>query len=172
MTKLKDLHRRWSKEAKYKATYGALHEEFELARALIEARAHAGLTQTQLARRMKTSQSYVARVSAEIWASELPDRRRGSSEYFAFSVVGFATVCLLVWGLTSLGNRIARQKWLPEVVALQRDLFERTRFVTEHQGWPQEQWDARDRMPAEEALRFRTQNLKDAERSLGQMEKL
>lgn len=31
-------------------------------RALIEARAHAGLTQTQLARRMKTSQSYVARI--------------------------------------------------------------------------------------------------------------
>ena len=62
MTKLKDLHRRWSKGAGYKATYGALHEEFELARVLIEARAHAGLTQTQLARRMKTSQSYVARI--------------------------------------------------------------------------------------------------------------
>ena len=62
MTKLKELHRRWSKDEEYKATYGALREEFELARALIEARAHAGLTQTQLARRTKTSQSYVARL--------------------------------------------------------------------------------------------------------------
>ena len=35
---------------------------FQLARSLIEARTRAGLSQTQLARRMKTSQSYVARI--------------------------------------------------------------------------------------------------------------
>ena len=62
MTKLKDLHRRWSKEKDYKSAYDALGEEFELAKALIEARTRAGLSQTQLARRMKTSQSYVARI--------------------------------------------------------------------------------------------------------------
>ena len=62
MTKLKDLHRRWSKAPDYKAAYDALDEEFQLARALIEARTRAGLSQTQLARRMKTSQSYVARL--------------------------------------------------------------------------------------------------------------
>lgn len=62
MTKLKDLHRRWSKDESYKAAYDALGEEFQLARALIEARTRAGLSQTQLARRMKTSQSYVARI--------------------------------------------------------------------------------------------------------------
>jgi transcriptional regulator with XRE-family HTH domain len=62
MTKLKNLHGRWNKDEKYKAAYDALGEEFELARALIEARSRAGLSQTQLARRMKTSQSYVARI--------------------------------------------------------------------------------------------------------------
>jgi transcriptional regulator with XRE-family HTH domain len=62
MTKLSDLHRRWSKDPDYKAAYDALDEEFQLARALIEARTRAGLSQTQLARRMKTSQSYVARI--------------------------------------------------------------------------------------------------------------
>ena len=62
MTKLKDLHRRWSTADDYKAAYDALGEEFELAKALIEARTRAGLSQTQLARRMKTSQSYVARI--------------------------------------------------------------------------------------------------------------
>jgi ribosome-binding protein aMBF1 (putative translation factor) len=62
MTKLKDLHRRWSKDESYKSEYDALDEEFQLARALIEARTRAGLSQTQLARRMKTSQSYVARI--------------------------------------------------------------------------------------------------------------
>lgn len=62
MTKVKDLHRRWSREARYKQEYGALNEEFQLARALIAARTRAGLSQSQLARRMKTSQSYVARI--------------------------------------------------------------------------------------------------------------
>ena len=62
MTKLKDLHRRWSKDGSYAAAYDALDEEFQLARALIEARTRAGLSQMQLARRMKTSQSYVARI--------------------------------------------------------------------------------------------------------------
>lgn len=62
MTKLRDLHRRWSKDKDYKSAYDALGEEFELAKALIEARTRAGLSQTQLARRMKTSQSYVARI--------------------------------------------------------------------------------------------------------------
>ena len=62
MTKISDLHRRWKKDADYKEAYDALGEEFDLAGALIEARAAAGLSQSQLARRMKTSQSYIARI--------------------------------------------------------------------------------------------------------------
>src|SRR4051794_16252707 len=57
MTKISDLHRRWRKDAEYKAAYDTLGEEFDLARALIEARAAAGLSQSQLAKKMKTSQS-------------------------------------------------------------------------------------------------------------------
>lgn len=62
MTKISELHRQWSKDADYKGAYEALAEEFDLARALIEARTAAGLSQAQLARRMKTSQSYIARI--------------------------------------------------------------------------------------------------------------
>jgi ribosome-binding protein aMBF1 (putative translation factor) len=62
VTKISDLHRRWSKDADDKDAYDALGEEFDLARALIEARTAAGLSQAQLARRMKTSQSYIARI--------------------------------------------------------------------------------------------------------------
>jgi ribosome-binding protein aMBF1 (putative translation factor) len=62
VTKISDLHRRWRKDADYKNAYDALGEEFDLARALIEARTAAGLSQAQLARRMKTSQSYIARI--------------------------------------------------------------------------------------------------------------
>ena len=64
MTKVKDLHRDWMKNPKYKTEYEALGKEFQLVRSLIEARTRAGLSQTQLARRMKTSQSYVARIES------------------------------------------------------------------------------------------------------------
>lgn len=62
MTKTRDLHKKWMKDAKYKAAYEKLAPEFELARAIIEARTIAGLTQAQLARRMKTTQSVIARL--------------------------------------------------------------------------------------------------------------
>jgi len=62
MTKAKDLHKKWMKNPKYKAEYEKLAPEFELARVIIEARTKAGLTQAQLAKRMKTTQSVIARL--------------------------------------------------------------------------------------------------------------
>lgn len=50
------------KNPKYRREYEALEEEFSLAAALIEARARAGLTQEQVAQRMKATQAAVARV--------------------------------------------------------------------------------------------------------------
>jgi transcriptional regulator with XRE-family HTH domain len=44
-----------------KAAYDALEEEYALARALIQARQASGLTQEELAERMHTTQSAVAR---------------------------------------------------------------------------------------------------------------
>ena len=64
MTKVKTLHKKWLKEPGYKSAYDALDDEFQLAQTLIEARKQAGLSQDQLARRMKTSQSYVARIES------------------------------------------------------------------------------------------------------------
>ena len=50
------------KNSKYKTGYEKLGSEFELARIIIEARTKAGLTQAQLAKRMKTTQSVIARL--------------------------------------------------------------------------------------------------------------
>ena len=41
MTKISDLHRRWSSDADYRDAYDALGQEFDLARALMEARTDA-----------------------------------------------------------------------------------------------------------------------------------
>jgi ribosome-binding protein aMBF1 (putative translation factor) len=64
MTKVRDLHKRWMKEPAYRQAHEALAPELELARALIQARVQAGLTQEQLAKRMATTQSVVARLES------------------------------------------------------------------------------------------------------------
>ena len=64
MTKLSDLHKEWMKDPKFRAEYEALHLEFELIRAMIHARVQSGLTQAQIAERMGTTQSAVARLES------------------------------------------------------------------------------------------------------------
>lgn len=53
---------RWEKKPKFRAAYDELEEEFALVAEIIKARANAGLTQEELARRMQTSQAVVARL--------------------------------------------------------------------------------------------------------------
>jgi ribosome-binding protein aMBF1 (putative translation factor) len=64
MTKVNDLHWKWMKDPKYKKAHEELASEFALARAVIEARVHAGLTQEQLAQKMDTTQSVIARLES------------------------------------------------------------------------------------------------------------
>lgn len=64
MTKIRDLHQEWLQHSDYREACEALAPEFELARALIEARQRAGLTQQQVAQRMNTTQSAVARLES------------------------------------------------------------------------------------------------------------
>ena len=64
MTKVNDVHRKWMKNREYRKAYEELAPEFALARAVIEARASAGLTQEQLAQRMDTTQSVIARLES------------------------------------------------------------------------------------------------------------
>ncbi|MGH9470189.1 MAG: helix-turn-helix domain-containing protein [Terriglobia bacterium] len=62
MARMSQMHKRWMKEAEYRKAYDALEEEFALAKAVIDARNRAGLTQTELARKMGTTQPVVARI--------------------------------------------------------------------------------------------------------------
>jgi transcriptional regulator with XRE-family HTH domain len=64
MKKISTLHNEWMKDATYRKEYDALEEEFALASAMIAARSRAGLTQEQLAVKMKTTQSTIARLES------------------------------------------------------------------------------------------------------------
>jgi predicted transcriptional regulator len=56
--------RKQMKDPAFKAAYDALDEEFALVGELLKARARAKLTQAQVAKRMGTSQSAVARLES------------------------------------------------------------------------------------------------------------
>jgi ribosome-binding protein aMBF1 (putative translation factor) len=60
MNRLEDLEKKWMKDPAFVKAYDALEDEFAIIGALISARAHAGFTQAQLARKMKTTQSVIA----------------------------------------------------------------------------------------------------------------
>ncbi len=62
--RLKDLKEELLADPEVRAAYERLAPVYEVARAIIRARAHAGLSQAQLAERMGTSQPYIARLES------------------------------------------------------------------------------------------------------------
>ena len=62
MMKLNDLKADLLNRSDVRAEYEALAEEFSIAEALIRARSEADMTQTDVAEKMHTSQSYVAKL--------------------------------------------------------------------------------------------------------------
>ena len=64
MSKISELHEQWMQDPEYGKNLDELAPEFELAHALIEARAQAGLTQEGLAEKMNTTQSVIARLES------------------------------------------------------------------------------------------------------------
>jgi transcriptional regulator with XRE-family HTH domain len=62
MARISELHQTWMKEPKYRKAHAELEDEFALAKAVIAARNRAGLTQSELAIKMGTTQPVVARM--------------------------------------------------------------------------------------------------------------
>lgn len=58
------VFKKWRKDPAYVSAYEALADEFALASVLIGARAKAGLTQEELAKRMHTTQAVIARLES------------------------------------------------------------------------------------------------------------
>ena len=56
------LHKKWMKDPEYIREYEAMEEEFAIANELIKARSKANLTQADVAERMNTTQSAIARL--------------------------------------------------------------------------------------------------------------
>ena len=73
---LKKIAKRWMKEPSFREGYDALEEEFSVASMLIAARTRANLTQAELAEKMGTSQSTIARLESGAAKPSLSTLRR------------------------------------------------------------------------------------------------
>jgi transcriptional regulator with XRE-family HTH domain len=73
---LKKIAKKWMKEPGFREGYDALEEEFSLASMLIAARTRAKLTQAELAEKMATSQSTIARLESGAASPSLSTLRR------------------------------------------------------------------------------------------------
>lgn len=62
MTKLKELKKRFMEDPKFREEYARVDEEYALVEALVRARTAAKLTQAEVARRLGTTQSAIARL--------------------------------------------------------------------------------------------------------------
>ena len=58
------LKEEWMEDPRFKAEYDALAPEFEIAAELVKARARAGLSQAEVARRMGTTKAVVVRLES------------------------------------------------------------------------------------------------------------
>jgi len=58
------LKKKWHADPRFRQAYEALKPEFAIARQLITARSRAGLSQAEVARKMGTTQSTVARLES------------------------------------------------------------------------------------------------------------
>ena len=64
LTPASELHDKWMRKPAYAEAFDALEGEFQMASALIKARADAGLTQEELAARMSTTRTAIARLES------------------------------------------------------------------------------------------------------------
>ena len=76
MTRLKDLKKRWMEDPEFREDYARVDDEYALVEALVSARTAANLTQAELARRLGTTQSAVARLEGGRVSPSLATLRR------------------------------------------------------------------------------------------------
>lgn len=74
---------------------------------------------------------------------DLPERRYDTTTYSIFFGVGILVVVVALLTLTKIGYWIAKRRWLPKLVESQDPLYQKAKFILEHDGWREDQWEKR-----------------------------
>ena len=89
MATLKDLKQRFTKDSAFREEYARADEEYALVEAMVRARAAANLTQSELAARIGTTQSAIARLEGGRLSPSVKTLRRYAEATGMRLTVGF-----------------------------------------------------------------------------------
>lgn len=76
---------------------------------------------------------------ALIWGNSILERQHSPQVYGLMFCVGLLMMVIVAFSLTKAGHFVARRRWLPEVLAGQKDLYDEARFILDHDGWRENQ---------------------------------
>ena len=125
MTKITDLHKQWLKRPDYKKAFDDSQAEFELARHIIQTRINSGLSQVELAKKMETSQSSIARLES---GTSLPSMRTltkfakatNTEINISFKPLKAAKDKMRAWPQLNLVGWVGASEWMTHVSVSQR----------------------------------------------------
>ena len=92
MTKLKELKKRFMEDPEFRVEYARADDEFALVEALVTARTAAKLTQAEVAQRLGTTQSAIARLESGRVSPSFATLRRYAEATGTRLTVGLAPV--------------------------------------------------------------------------------
>lgn len=101
---------------------------------------------------------------------DLPERNYGATTYSFFFGLGIIVVFIALLAVGKIGYWIAKKRWLPKIVEGQEPLYQSAKFILEHEGWREDQWEKRAGLSDKE--KYVAANMDTACKYLNQIEDL
>ena len=73
----------------------------------------------------------------------LPERSYGATTYSLFFGLGIIVMAVAILAVARIGYWIAKKRWFPKTVEGQKPLYQSAKFILEHDGWREDQWEKR-----------------------------
>ncbi|HEC12738.1 MAG TPA: hypothetical protein ENI80_05740 [Acidiferrobacteraceae bacterium] len=75
---------------------------------------------------------------------DLPERSYGTATYITVFILGFLVMIIILLLVLKIGHWFAKRRWFPEIVESQRPSYQDAKFIIEHGGWREDQWEQRE----------------------------
>ena len=74
---------------------------------------------------------------------DLPERSYGAATYSLLFGLGILVMVVALFAVSKIGYWIAKGRWFPETIESQEPLYQTAKFILEHDGWREDQWEKR-----------------------------
>ena len=74
---------------------------------------------------------------------DLPERSYGAATYSLLFGLGILVMAVAIVAVSKIGYWIAKRRWFPKTVESQEPLYQTAKFILEHDGWREDQWEKR-----------------------------